>query len=101
MNNNVSVEETELIANKLKEIATSLKHDYTSISTTISKINDNISTLKSWNGQDAIKEPYPSDIKFFLIIYTIANNFINMYGILLLQEILIYLQLYLVLYLDK
>ena len=65
MNNNVSVEETELIANKLKEIATTLKDDYTSISTTISKINDNISTLKSWNGQDAIKEPYPSDIKFF------------------------------------
>ena len=62
MNNNVSVEGTESIANELKEIASILKDDYDSISMTITKINENINTLKSWNGADAVTEPYPSKI---------------------------------------
>lgn len=59
MNNNVSAEGVETIANELKEIATVLNDDYDSIKVTISKINDNLDILKSWNGQDAIQEPYP------------------------------------------
>ena len=63
MNNNVSVEGTESIANELKEIASILKDDYDSISMTITKINENINTLKSWNGSDTVTEPYPSKIE--------------------------------------
>ena len=63
MNNNVSVEGTEAIANELKEITSILKDDYDSISMAITKINENINTLKSWNGADAITEPYPSKME--------------------------------------
>ena len=63
MNNNVSVEGTEAIANELKEITSILKDDYDSISMAITKINENINTLKSWNGSDAITEPYPSKME--------------------------------------
>lgn len=63
MNNNVSVEGTEAIANELKEITSILKDDYDSISMAITKINENINTLKSWNGANAITEPYPSKME--------------------------------------
>ena len=64
MNNNVSVEGVENIANTLKEIAAVLKDDYNSISTAIFKINNNIETLRNFNGQDAIEEPYPYEISY-------------------------------------
>ena len=63
MNNYVSVDGIEEVANSLKAIASILNDDYNSLTMTISKINETLTSLKSYNGQDATNYPYPYTVE--------------------------------------